>query len=638
VGVYVRKRDEFSESTGDKEAHVSDRSEKPGHDPREDGETRAVDQLVDEYVKKSIDRRQFFKRAGLLGVSIGGAAALLAACGGDDDAAAPAPAEPAPAEPAPAPADPEPAPADPEPAPADPEPAPPPPQPAADEPVVGGTLIEGYDRDFTKMDSILTNWADPAWVALYEHTVVRDPAGVMVPSLVDGWEVSEDLLTWTFTIRPGLTFHSGAPLTAESIAAAFNLQRDPATGQNAVFWPPGEEAVAIDDTTVAVTFESPNAAFPETLATEFSMIPNTILRAEVGDDFGAAVLDGSGPFTLANYAPGIEVLAERWDAYHGSNIPYVSNPGAAYLDAVQWVPILEAGQRANEIETGNAHVVKNPAGQDIERLASNGDLTTISFTQLSNFTLNLNHTKTQFGFDDVRVRQAISHAINRQAIADSLFFGAAEATPGPIASSWKWYEPGVEQFNAFDPDRSAALFDEAGWVMGGDGIREKDGNKLSFAVQSNVIAQPTIKGIDEAMVPMLADVGVEMKRNVSENVLLDAIAYIGDPEVQLDAYAWEWLWSAPIDVLLFFWNFPNLEFAFGQHPDSVAAFEKYQTAADLTVMEEAGRALQLTWAENLPQIPIVTLNNVYVHSNDVMNYTPLETMLYPLYHDVYLAT
>ena len=117
MGVYVRKRDEFSESTGDKEAHVSDRSEKPGHDPREDGETRAVDQLVDEYVKKSIDRRQFFKRAGLLGVSIGGAAALLAACGGDDDAAAPAPAEPAPAEPAPAPADPEPAPADPEPAP-----------------------------------------------------------------------------------------------------------------------------------------------------------------------------------------------------------------------------------------------------------------------------------------------------------------------------------------------------------------------------------------------------------------------------------------------------------------------------------------------------------------------------------------
>ena len=610
----------------------SKRVEPAGGDPNAEG---AVDELVNEYVNSNIDRRKFFKRAGLLGISVAGAASLLAACGGDDSAApapaAPADPEPAPADPEPAPADPEPAPADPEPAPADPEPAP---APAAGEPVVGGTLIEGYDRDFTKMDCIRTGWADPSWTALYEFTLIRDAAGLMVPALVDSWEVSEDLLTWTFKIRSGLTFHSGAALTSQSIVDSFNLMRNPDTGQNAIFWPAGSDAVVVDDTTLLISFEGPNAAFPETLATEFSMIPNTVFREEAGDDFGSAVLDASGPFTLANFAPGIEVLVERWDGFPGTNIPYVSNPGPAYLDAIQWVPIIEPGQRANEIETGNVHVVKNPAGQDIERLQGNGDLTTISFASLSMFTMNLNHTKTAIGFDDVRVRQAISYATNRQAIADSLFFGQAEGTPGPIPSNWKWYEAGVEAFNAFDPERSNSLLDEAGWTMGSDGIREKDGTKLSFTLQSNAVNQPTSKGIDEAMVPMLADVGIEMKREEPDVVIVRVL----DAENPVDAYTFEWLWSAPVDVLIFFWNFPSLEFAFGLHPDVVAAFEKYQTAPDITVMEEAGRELQLAWADTLPQIPIVTLNNVYVHHNDVMGYTPLESMLYPMYNDVYLAT
>ena len=584
---------------------------------------RAVDELVNEYVKKNIDRRNFFKRAGVLGISITGAAALLAACGGDDDAA-PAPAEPAPADPEPAPADPEPAPADPEPAPA----------PAEGEPVQGGTLIEGYDRDFTKMDSIRTGWADPTWVSLYEFTVTRDVDGTAAPAMVDSWEVSDDLLTWTFTIRPGLTFHSGAALTGEMIAKAFNLQRDPATGQNAVFWPPGEEAVAVDDTTVSVTFEQPNAAFPETLATEFSMIPNADFRAEAGDDFGAAVLDGSGPFTLTNFAPGIEVLVERWDDYHGTNTPYVANRGVAHLDAVQWVPILEAGQRANEVETGNVHIAKNPAGQDIERLQSNSDLTMISFASLSGWALHFNHEMTQIGFDDVRVRQAMSHAINRQAIVDGLFFGQAVANYGMIPSNWKWYEPGVEAFNQFDPERSNALLDEAGWAMGSDGIREKDGNKLSFTLESNAVNQPTTKGVDEAIVPMLAEVGIEMKRNEPDVVIVRVLDFDNPTE----AFAFEWLWSAPADVHIFWWNFPTLEWTFGSHPDITATFEKYQAAPDTGVMEEAAREMQLLWAENVPQIPVVTLNNVWVHSNDVMNYVPVESNLYPLYNDVYIAS
>ena len=93
------------------------------------------------------------------------------------------------------------------------------------------------------------------------------------------------------------------------------------------------------------------------------MIQNNAVRDELGiENYGGTGADGSGPFTFGTFSPGVEVVVNRWDGYPGSSNPYVQNTGPAYLDSVKWVPILEAGQRANEIEGGTVQVVKNPAG------------------------------------------------------------------------------------------------------------------------------------------------------------------------------------------------------------------------------------------------------------------------------------
>jgi len=583
-------------------------------------EPESVERLVDDYTSRKITRRTFFMRAGALGLSLGAAGTILAACGGGGGEAteaattggggtggeATAPAETG----------------------------------ATGEPVVGGTLIEGYDRDFTKMDTVQSNWADPGYVALYEYTVVRDEKGEYQPALVDSWEVSDDLLTWTFTIPSGLTFQSGATLDAQAIADNFNAFRDPKQGQNAIFWASVADAKAQDPTTVVVTMKSPFTAFPETLATEYSMIENLAKRKELGDDYGATGADGSGPFTLSSFQPGTEVVVKRWEDYPGTNIPYVTNPGPAYLDSVKWVPILEPGQRANEIEGGTVNVVKNPAPQDIDRLKGNSDLVTVSFPSLANYFLGLNAQQKKFGFDDVRVRQAISHAIDRQSLVDSIYFGQAVATYGPIAPNFKWYDSGVEQFNQFDPEKAKALLEEAGWAEGSGGVREKGGQKLSFTVVSNDNYQPTTSAIDQAIVPMLADVGVEMKLNIpdaAEFFGIVAAAAAPDKALSVDAWTFEWLWSSPVDLLIFFQAFPSTAFN-GDLPDIAAAVKKWQTAPDVATLEQAAREMQLAWAEQLPEIPILTRNDTWVHQTNVMGYTPLETMLYPLYNDVYIAS
>jgi ABC-type transport system substrate-binding protein len=600
----------------------------------------SVENLIDDYTERRISRRQFFQRSAALGISLGAAGTLLAACGGDGEEAAPAP----PSE--------EPAPPSEEPAPPSEEPAPPAEEPPAAEPVVGGQLIEGYDRDFAVLDPVLTTWDDPGFVALYEFPVVRDADGAYQPALFDSWTVSDDLLTWTFTLREGLTFHSGAPVEAQMVADNFNAFRSNGTeeppnpdgpGQNSIFWPTVKDATAPDPTTVVVTMNAPFTAFPETLATENSMIVNLVTRRELGvapdGTYGVAGADGTGPFTFGSYQPGTEVVVNRWDGYTGTNVPYVTNQGPAYLDSVRWVPILEAGQRANEIEGGTVHVVKNPAPQDTERLQGNSDLVVTSFPSLSNYFLGLNCQQARVGFDDVNVRQAISMAIDRQSLADSIFFGQAVATYGPIAPNYKWYEAGVEQFNQFDPEQAKSKLDAAGWTESSDGIREKGGQKLSFTVTSNDLYQPTTAAIDQAIVPMLAAVGVEMKLDVPDAAeYFPLVSTAADPEhaLDLDAWTFEWLWSSPVDLLIFFQAFPSTAWN-GDLPDIAAAVTAWQTAPDIETLEAAARSFQLAWAEQLPEIPILTRNDVWVASKNVMSYAPFQSMLYPLYNDVWLA-
>ncbi len=595
---------------------------------------RSVENLVDDYLARRLDRRAFFKRAGALGVSASAAATILAACGGGNSGTSSssaaettllrrrrtAAAETTAAESTTAAAETTAA-----------ESTTAPAETAAIK--KGGQLVEGYDRDFAKIDPVLTTWDDPSFVAIYEFPMIRDADGAYAPSLFESWEVSPDLLTWTFKLRPNLAFQSGAPLDAKMVAENFNIFRDPEKGQNAIFWPSVKDVTSTDATTVVVTMNNPFTAFPETLATENSMPVNLREREKLGDNFGVTGGDGTGPFTFGTYTPGTEVVVNRWDAYPGSGVPYVQNPGPAYLDSVRWVPILEVGNRANEIETGSVDGREEPGaaghrpaeGQPRprhDRVPGAGQLLDIAEPRAARSS----------GFDDLRVRQAISHAIDREGLAQSLYFGHAAATYGPFPPNYKWYDKGVEAFNQFDTEKAKALLDEAGWTEGSGGIREKGGKKLSWE-HINDGGQPTTKAIDEAVVAMLKDVGIDMKVKS-----LDAAAWgesVIDAKNPPASWGFEWLWSSPVDLLVFFHAYPSDAYN-GAIPEIKAAVKAWQSAKDFDEMAAAAKQFQLAWAEKLPKISLLTTDNVWVADKKVMGYTPLQSMLYPLYNDVWI--
>lgn len=549
-----------------------------------------LEELIQQYASKRMTRRDALKRAGLLGLGATALGPLLAACGSSASPSSSGTSG------------------------------------ATGAPKSGGTFKEGYDRDFTPPNPVANNWADPDYNALFEALVMRNPEGAIVPMLAD--QFSSGPTGWTFHLRQGLKFQSGAPLTPAAVVEDFNLFRSPKTGQNSPFWTPIYDVAAEGDNVVCKTHH-PFQAFQETVVTEYSYIMNPKTWKAEGAKYGTEATDGTGPFLMSSYVPGQHVIAKRWNDYPGSIVPFFTNKGKAYLEQIEWIPITDATQRAPQIQTGLVDAVKNPPPQDVNTLKADQNLVVLEFQELSNFFLSVNLGDTSLGFDDVRVRQAISHAIDRQAIVQAIFLGHAAATYGPVMTRWKWYNPAVEQYNKFDLELAGSLLDDAGWKMGSSGVRTKGGKPLAFTTYN--LTDTTQNQVMDAIAQMLAKVGVQMTVDS-----LASAAFYPKLTVNTTSYAFKWLWSSPIDVVALFVAFYQPKTA--SLKPVYDAFNAWQTAGDTAQLKQAALNYQEVFAKLIPLIPIYTQNSIWVHTKNVVGWQPNQANLYPFYNDVWLES
>src|SRR5262249_18494988 len=150
------------------------------------------------------------------------------------------------------------------------------------------------------------------------------------------WEISQDGLTWTFHIKPGVTFHTGDPFTADALAWWFNKARD----QKSAYGFKGnyaaiDKVTTPDAATVVLNLSHPSAGMQFILYTVYSSIHNPKTYEQLGpDDYGTKTVDGTGPFKLQEFTPGDKLVIVRNDAYAWAP-PFVQNQGAPYLDSVE---------------------------------------------------------------------------------------------------------------------------------------------------------------------------------------------------------------------------------------------------------------------------------------------------------------
>ena len=597
-----------------------------------------VTELTKQYKAKEIGRRQFMKRLGTAGIGVAAAASILAACGDDEPEATTATTQATATQATTTTASM--AEETPDTTKAMEEEA----EPEMMGPVVGGTLREGYNRDVSKHDPLTTNWYDPAFFAIYEAILSNDPSGATVPQFASGFSTSDDGLEYRFTIPEGKLSHSGGTINAEMVAEFYrSIQQYSFIAGLAA---PVDTYVA-DGNDVVVKMKNPwvGALGPHKTGywrivnintwKENSVLPDGSLNA--ASTYGTELADGTGPFTHEEWVPGSHVLVKRWDQYPGSQTPFLENTGTAYLDAVRWTVITEAGQRATQLENGDVDTLINPAHQDIGRLESNSDLTVIRHPEWSGYHLAMNRDYPEY-FGDRLTRQGLSHSLDRQGMVQAILFGNGAPTHGPFPTTDRNYEPAVEQFNQFDIDLANQKLDRAGWVRGSGGIREREGVRFEFRY---LVEDETVqKSVAEAVQAQFANVGVQANLDVVDRALaFEQQSGPGRDSVEMSLFFW--LWPIPLDVLILFGGsqfipVPNFSHAVEARVDDAIA--SWQTSASETQAQAAASQFQLAWAEELPYIPIMNQNATFVHNNKVHGWQPFVWNLYPYYNDTWIES
>lgn len=271
--------------------------------------------------------------------------------------------------------------------------------------------------------------------------------GSILPALAESWDISEDGLTYTFNLREGVKFHDGTDFDAEDVKFSLDRARadDSTNAQKALFADIAEVEV-VDPSTVKVTLSKPNGAFLFNMAWGDAVIVAPETASE-----NAANPVGTGPFTFAEWAKGDRVDLSRNPDYWGEAVKldkvtfkFISDPTAAF-----------AAMMAGDIDA----FPNFPAPENLPQFEADPRFSVIVGSTEGETILAMNNK--QPPLDNIKVRQAISHAIDRQAIIDGAMFGYGT----PIGTHFAPHNPAYVDLtgqSGFDPEKARALLAEAG--------------------------------------------------------------------------------------------------------------------------------------------------------------------------------
>lgn len=285
--------------------------------------------------------------------------------------------------------------------------------------------------------------------SVYDTLLEPDRDGRIIGALAESWDVSPDNLRWTFRLREGVRFHNGDLLTSNDVAATFQRLRDPAFGSpHAKELESVREILTPDERRVVFVLEQPYAPLLSSLATGWSAIlPASLVAA--GHDFAANPV-GTGPFRFEQWIRDNRISLVRNENYWMPEVPY--------LERVNFNIITEVAVQVQGVLTGDLHIIDMVGPTDIPRIER--DPNTKLDTGLSSLVMVLALNTRREPLDDLRVRQAINHAVDKQAILDVAYAG------GEVIGTFMDYgDPYYVDFAdryPHDPDRARRLIAETG--------------------------------------------------------------------------------------------------------------------------------------------------------------------------------
>ena len=372
-------------------------------------------------------------------------------------------------------------------------------------------LMKGIDAPH--YDGQRTTWGPTSDIVnMFQDTLVAlDWDGkTPVPYLARSWDVSEDGKIYTFKLRDDVQFCSGKKFTAEDVVYSFKRLKDPQI-KGPFAWRAGniKELRAPDPYTVQYELEEP---FSELLL-QLTMFTNAIHNKDsvesLGKDYGIKGIDGTGPWCFDSWQPRTEIVLKRHDAYKWGPSLY-KNKGPVKFEKLIVKIVPEDSSRVAAMLSGQFDITHFFPSQFISQ-AKSAPMLTVTPAKPNFQLLYFGFKITRPMVADKRVREAMSIAINRAEIAKAILLGNAEPAFTIVDPDALDHDPATKGIVKEDIERAKALLEEAGWKVGADGIREKDGVKLQPKVYYTANANSA--RCAEAIQGYLRKIGVDWRLN-----------------------------------------------------------------------------------------------------------------------------
>lgn len=321
--------------------------------------------------------------------------------------------------------------------------------------VTGGTVTyaAGADPDNLDPANAESNPSEAVNRMMYENLARFDEKLKIVPGLATKWEQSKDGLTWTFYLRKGVKFHDGTPFNAEAVKIFIERMIGPEKPSRAGLYVPFVNSVEIvNDSTVKINLKAPFAFFLNNLAHSASGIISPTALKTYGKDISRRAV-GTGPFKFVEWVHGDHLTMVRNDDYWG---------GKPSLDKIVVKTVKEDSARVMMLLSGDAQLIVRIPSEDIPRLQKDPNIKLDSTETLRVLYVGVNCYKKPFS--DVRVRQALSYAIDKESIVKNIYQERALVASNMVAPLTTGYVK-VKGYS-YDPEKAKKLLAEAGYPKG----------------------------------------------------------------------------------------------------------------------------------------------------------------------------
>jgi peptide/nickel transport system substrate-binding protein len=374
---------------------------------------------------------------------------------------------------------------------------------------------------------------------IYEPLVTVDYNYKFQPGLAERWEASEDGLTWTFYLKKGVKFHDGTDFNAEVVKWWLEGMQK---GVNSYMFESMTEAKVIDEHTIALTFSGPFPNLLYNLSTSFSGIMSKAAYEKYGDEYGTKYAVGTGPFMLQEWVQNDHLLLVKNPDYNWAP-EWTGHQGPAKVDKILYRIIPEDATRVIELQAGNVHLLLSPPPpREQAQFKDNPDYfyTQSPAATIQFIGMNVNDPLCK----DLRTRQAIGHAIDRDLIFETIYQGLGRPTTTYLAAELGGDKGVAEVAPSYDPDKARALLAEVGWKPGSDGILVADNvagvdKGTKFEVSYWTYQEDEYKRLAEATQKMLADVGIKANTQLMDNPTYSDQLKGGSAQLILRQYEWD---------------------------------------------------------------------------------------------------